>query len=134
MTRTSILVPALLLTLGAHTAFAQSTPSQAPPKLEKIEEVADDAITVTAKPTPEHKITEKRDNSGQVVEATVKSGPSTYTLKPNRPAGTALPGDAMGSANRGPQWTVMEFDIGKKKKKTTEEDGSTDTTAPPAVK
>lgn len=134
MTRTSILVPALLLTLGAHAAFAQSTPSQAPPKLEKIEEVADDAITVTAKPTPEHKITEKRDNSGQVVEATVKSGPSTYTLKPNRPAGTALPGDAMGSANRGPQWTVMEFDIGKKKKKTTEEDGSTDTTAPPAVK
>lgn len=133
MTRTSLLWPALLLTLSAHSVLAQTTPSQAPPKLEKIEEIADDPITVTAKPAPEHQITEKRVG-GQVVEATVKSGPSTYTLKPNHPAGTALPGDALGSANRGPQWTVMEFDLGKKKKKTTEEDGTPDTTAPPAVK
>jgi hypothetical protein len=66
-----------------------------------------------------------------VVEAKVKSGPSTYTVRPNNPAGTALPGDAMGSANRGPQWTVMEFDIGKKKKKTTDEDGAADNAAPP---
>lgn len=134
MMRTSTLLPALLLTLATHAALAQSTPSQAPPKLEKIEEVADDPITVTAKQTQEHQISEKRDNSGNVVEATVKSGPSTYKLKPNHPAGTALPGDALGGANRGAQWTVMEFDIGKKKKKTTEEDGSADTAAPPAVK
>jgi hypothetical protein len=131
MTRISTLWPALLLTLGAHGAFAQSTPSQAPPKLEKIEEIADDPITVTAKPGQESKITEKRDNSGNVTEATVKSGPSTYTLKPNRPAGTALPGDIMSGNNRGPQWTVMEFDIGKKKKTTQDEDGSPDNTAPP---
>jgi hypothetical protein len=134
MTRISTLWPALLLTLSAHTAFAQSTPSQAPPKLEKIEEIADDPITVTAKPTQESKITEKRDNSGNVTEATVKSGPSTYTLKPNRPVGTSVPGDAMSGNNRGPQWTVMEFDLGKKKKTTKEEDGSPDNTAPPAVK
>ena len=56
MTRTSLLWPALLLALGAN-AFAQSTPSQAPPKLEKLEEVADDPITVTAKPAPERQIT-----------------------------------------------------------------------------
>jgi len=132
MTRISTLWPALLLTLSAHTAFAQSTPSQAPPKLERIEEIADDPITVTAKPAPETKITEKRDNSGNVTEATVKSGPSTYTLKPNRPVGTSLPGDATSGNNRGPQWTVMEFDLGKKKKKTTEEEGGSDNTAPPA--
>jgi hypothetical protein len=134
MTRISTLWPALLLTLSAHAAFAQSTPSQAPPKLERIEEIADDPITVTAKPAPESKITEKRDNSGNVTEATVKSGPSTYTLKPNRPPGTALPGDATSGANRGPQWTVMEFDLGKKKKKTTDEEAAPDNTAPPAVK
>ena len=136
MTRISHLWPALLLTLSAHAAMAQSTPSQAPPKLEKIEEVADDAITVTAKPGQEGKITEKRDNSGNVTEATVKSGPSTYTLKPNRPPGTALPGDATAGNNRGPQWTVMEFDLGKKKKTTKEEDSAPDTTTapPPAVK
>ena len=121
----------LLLTLVAHAAFAQSTPSQAPPKLEKIEEIADDPITVTAKPGAEGKITEKRDNSGNVVEATVKSGPSTYTLRPNHPVGTALPGDAMSGNNRGPQWTVLEFDIGKKKKKTPEEDAAPDNNAPP---
>jgi hypothetical protein len=127
MTRISNLWPALLLSLFAHGAYAQSTPSQAPPKLEKIEEIADDPITVTAKPGQESKITEKRDNSGNVTEATVKSGPSTYTLKPNRPVGSSVPGEV----NRGAQWTVMEFDIGKKKKTTKEDDGSTDTTAPP---
>jgi len=132
MTRISTLWPALLLTLSAHTAFAQSTPSQAPPKLERIEEIADDPITVTAKPAPESKITEKRDNSGNVTEATVKSGPSTYTLKPNRPPGTSLPGDITSGNPRGPQWTVMEFDIGKKKKKTTaDEDSAPDNTVPP---
>ncbi|MYM30962.1 hypothetical protein GTP58_21730 [Duganella sp. CY15W] len=125
-------ISVLLLTLVAHAAFAQSTPSQAPPKLEKIEEIADDPITVTAKPGTEGKITEKRDNSGNVTEATVKSGPSTYTLRPNHPAGTALPGDALGGSNRGPQWTIMEFDIGKKKKKTTDEDSAPETNAPPS--
>jgi len=128
MTRTSLLWPALLLALGAN-AFAQTTPSQAPPKLEKIEEVADDPITVTAKPAPERQITERRDNSGNVVEATVKSGPSTYTLKPTHPVGSALPGDAMSGAARGPQWTVMTF--GGKKKKNPDDEAAADTDAPP---
>jgi hypothetical protein len=132
MTRTSTLWPALFLSLCAQAALAQA-PSAAPPKLEKLEEIADDPITVTAKPAPERQITEKREG-GRVTEAKVKSGKSTYTVKPNTPAGSALPGDAVGSANRGPQWTVMEFDLGKKKKKTTEEDGSPDTTAPPTTK
>jgi hypothetical protein len=138
MTRISSVWPALFLTLLAHQASAQSTPSQAPPKLEKIEEV-DDGVTITSKQNSESRITEKRDNSGNVTEATVKSGPSTYTLRPNHPAGTALPGDALSGNNRGPQWTVLEFDLGgKKKKKTTDEeaaqDSSTNAPPPPAVK
>jgi hypothetical protein len=128
MTRTSLLWPALFLMLSAN-AFAQSTPSQAPPKLEKLEEVTDDPITVTAKPAPERQITERRDNSGKVVEATVKSGPSTYSLRPTHPAGTALPGDVMSGAARGPHWTVMEF--GGRKKKNPEDEAATDTDAPP---
>jgi hypothetical protein len=128
MTRTSSLLPALFLSLCVHAAYAQA-PSAAPPKLEKIEEIADDSITVTAKPAPERQITEKREG-GRVTEAKVKSGKSTYTVKPNTPAGSALPGDAVGSANRGPQWTVMEFDLGKKKKKTADEEAA-DTSAPP---
>jgi hypothetical protein len=111
----------ILLTLAAHAAFAQSTPSQAPPKLEKIEEFADDSINVTAKPSTEGKITDRRDNNGNVTETTVKSGPSTYTVRPAHPVGTSLPGDATSGPLRGAQWTVLEFDIGKKKKKTDEE-------------
>lgn len=128
--RTPTVWPALLLSLCAHVALAQS-PSAAPPKLEKIEEIADDAITVTAKPAPERQITEKREG-GRVVEVKVKSGPSTYTVRPNNTTGTALPGDAMSGNSRGPQWTVMEFDLGKKKKKT-EEESATDAATPPPV-
>jgi hypothetical protein len=135
MMRTSTLWQVLLLALCAHVGSAGAqTPAQAPastpPKLEKLEEVADDPITVNAKPAAaEKKITEKREG-GRVTEAKVKSGKSTYTIKPNNPVGSALPGDALGSANRGPQWTVMEFDIGKKKKKTPEEEAA-DTSVPP---
>lgn len=129
MKRTSLLWPALLLTLSAHTAWAQSTPSQAPPKMEKLEEVTDDPVTISAKPA-ENKITERRDNSGNVVEATVKSGPSTYTLRPNHPVGTSVPGDAMSGNLRGAQWTLFEFDLGKKKK-APEDDAASDNNPPP---
>jgi hypothetical protein len=130
MKRTSPLWPALILTLCAHTALAQNKPSETPPKLEKLEEVTDDGITVTAKPA-ETQISERRDNSGNVVETTVKSGPSTYTLRPNHPASTALPGDRTGGNLRGAQWTVMEFDLGQKKKKAPEEEAADTSTPPP---
>ncbi|MES2257908.1 MAG: hypothetical protein V4724_05285 [Pseudomonadota bacterium] len=124
--RTSTTWPVLLLTLCIH-AQAQS-PAAAPPKLDKIEEI-DTPITVTTKPASERKITEKREG-GRVTEAKVKSGPSSYTIKPKSTIGTALPGDAAGSANRGPQWTVMEFDIGKKKTKQ-KGDEADDAASPP---
>jgi hypothetical protein len=126
--RASIIWPVLVLALSS-VAQAQ-TPSAAPPKLDKIEEV-DTPITVTTKPANERKVTEKREG-GRVTEAKVKSGPSTYTVKPqNTTSTTALPGDAAGQANRGPQWTVMEFDIGKKKTKQKEDEAADDTPAPP---
>ncbi|WP_432381783.1 hypothetical protein [Duganella sp. P38] len=133
MKRISPLWPALLLTLSAQAALAQSTPSQAPPKLEKIEEVADDAVTITSKQQQKSdtQITERRDNSGNPVETTVKSGPSTYTLSHKQPTGTALPGDRTAGPLRGAQWTVMEFDLGQKKKKAADEEAG-DTSAPPA--
>ncbi|WP_229632146.1 hypothetical protein [Pseudoduganella violaceinigra] len=117
-------LPLLLLATGAS---AQSAPPQ---QLEKIEEV-DNPVTVTSKPSSETRIVEKREG-GRVTEAKVRSGKSTYTVKPNTPAGSALPGDAAGSANRGPQWTVLEFDIlGKKKKRSAEEADKEDGPPPP---
>lgn len=134
MMRISPLWSALFLSLSALCASAGAqTVSDAPPKLDKIEEIANDPITVGSKPAPEKKITEKREG-GRVTEAKVKSGKSTYTVRPNTPAGSALPGDAVGSANRGPQWTVMEFDLGKKKKKSKDDASADDAAAAPPEK
>lgn len=129
--RLSTIWPVLILAMG-NAAQAQA-PSAAPPKLDKIDEI-DTPITVTNKPK-EKAVTEKRDNSGRVTEVKVKSGPSSYTVKPkNTSTSTALPGDAAGMANRGPQWTVMEFDLGKKKTKQKDDEGDDNTPPPPQQK
>jgi hypothetical protein len=126
MLRTSRLLPALSLCLLANAAFAQAQPQQkpsdAPPKLEVIEEGADTPITVAPPKSagPGAKITEKKEG-GRVTEVKVKSGKSSYTMRPNIPAGNAQPGDAQSGAIRAPQWTVLEFDLGGKKKNTDKE-------------
>lgn len=78
-----------------------------PPKLEKLDEGESPAITIR-KQGGEKKITEKREQ-GKVKEVKVQSGKSTYYLKPNDQAGSALPGDAESNATRAPQWQVLEF-------------------------
>jgi hypothetical protein len=117
--RASVLWPALALSLLAHAALAQQAPSKAPPQLDKIEEV-DNPITVTTKPGSEKQVQDKREG-GRITETRVRSGGSNYTVKHAGPAGSALQGDTMGQAVRGPSWTVMEFDIAAKKKKRSEE-------------
>ena len=88
--------------------------AQQPAKLEKLEE-GDVPAVIIRKPDTEKKITEKREQ-GKVTEVKVQTGKSTYYLKPNEPAGAALPGDAESNENRGAQWSVHEFDLGRKKK------------------
>jgi hypothetical protein len=134
MMRTSTVFKATFLCLLAHAgiAIAQQAASSAPPKLERIEEGSDTPITVTAKPKAEQKVTEKKEQ-GKVTEVQVQSGKSHYVLKPNTPAGSALPGDAMASKVRAPQWTVLEFDIGKKKQKEKEEDSAASVPPTPPV-
>jgi hypothetical protein len=115
MARLSTCLKILSLCVLTHVglAAAQHRPSEAPPKLERIEPGSD----VPATTVPQRggtRITEKRD-AGQTKEVTVQSGRSTYVMRPNVPAGNAQPGDAQSSAIRAPQWQVMEFDLGKKK-------------------
>jgi hypothetical protein len=131
MLRTSTVSKAVFLCLLAHagSTFAQQ-PSSAPPKLERIEEGSDTPITVTSKPKAEQKVTEKKEQ-GKVTEVHVQSGKSKYVMKPNTPAGAALPGDGLSAKVRAPQWQVMEFDIGKKKQKEKEEEAAASTPAPP---
>ena len=134
MLRTSQLITALSLSLLAPVAFAQAQPkpkpSDAPPKLEVIEQGTDAPITVTPPRTGGAKITEKKEG-GRVTEVKVKSGKSSYTMRPNVPAGNAQPGDGQSSAIRAPQWTVLEFDLGGKKKNTDKEAVPDAATAPP---
>jgi hypothetical protein len=126
MRRTSMLWKFLTVGLLAHASLAiaqqapSPAPSKAPPKLEVIEEGTDTPITVTPPKTGGTRITEKKEG-GRVTEIKVKTGKSSYTMKPNVPAGNAQPGDGQSSAVRAPQWTVLEFDLGKKKK-TDKED------------
>ncbi|UGQ47106.1 hypothetical protein [Massilia endophytica] len=107
----------LLLTLLAAGAAGAQT--QTPPKLDKIDET-DTPITVTTKPGAERAVTEKREG-GMITESKVGSGKGAYTVKARKTNSTALPGDASGSGVRGPQWTVMEFDIAKKQKQRSED-------------
>lgn len=126
--RTFQVWPILTFCVAAVTpllAGAQQTPSSEPPKLEKLEEGEAPAITIR-KPDGEKKITEKR-KQGKVTEVKVQSGGSTYYVKPNEPAGSALPGDAESNASRAPQWQVLEF--GKPK---PEKEGEPPQTLPPA--
>ncbi|WP_038496239.1 DUF2782 domain-containing protein [Janthinobacterium agaricidamnosum] len=131
MMRTSTIWHILGLSLLVYTASAgaQQRPSDAPPKLEQIEDAGDPAVTVTSKPT-EQKITEKREQ-GKVSEVKVSTGGSTYYLKPSTAAGTSVPGDATSSGNRGAQWQILEFDLGKKKQKQKEEEAADNTPEPP---
>ena len=117
MLRKSVFLTSLSLCLLSHAglALAQQKPSEAPPKLDIIEQGSDTPITVTPPKTGGAKITEKKEG-GRVTEVKVKSGKSSYTMKPNIPAGNAQPGDAQSGAVRAPQWTVLEFDLNKNKK------------------
>ncbi|MFN3788652.1 hypothetical protein [Massilia sp.] len=125
MLRTSSRLKLLTLCLIAHAGLAaaqsqqqapaQQRPAQTPPQLERIEPGSDVPAT-TIPPKERTRITEKRDNSGQVTEVEVQSGKSRYIMKPHNPPGNAQPGDAQSGAIRAPQWQVMEFDFGNPKK------------------
>ncbi|ATQ74370.1 hypothetical protein CR152_07505 [Massilia violaceinigra] len=133
MLRTSSLCKTLALCLLAHANLAgaqQSKPSDAPPKLERIDD-GNLAPVTPATPAPranEPKITEKREG-GRTTEVKVKTGKSSYTMKGTNPAGGSSTGDAAGSTLRPPQWTVGEFDLNKKKKAASE--AAADTEAAP---
>lgn len=112
-------------------ASAQNSdkPAPPPPKMDKLEEGIDPNLKGSSNPVikqePDRKITERKVN-GKVVEATVKSGKSTYTLNPKTDAHDHTQhGDVQSGPAKGAQWKIMEF--GGDKKPT---EGST----PPAKK
>lgn len=117
--------------LGTLPAGAQpqagTNASDAPPQLEKLEEGQAPAVTIHGS-QPQTQITEKREQ-GKVTSVKVTTGGSTYYLKPNDPAGSALPGDGQSDTTRGAQWKVMEFDLGRHPE--AQQTGQTPDTVPP---
>ena len=123
------------------TVLAQEKTAPPPPKLEKLEEGPDSDIKLIKQESNKLKTVERKDN-GKVTEVQVRTGKSTYTVKPNN----APKGTPEGDANRAAQWKVMEFG-GKKETKeveslpvlspgpySTSKTGSTKSVAPPAAK
>jgi hypothetical protein len=123
---------AVLLLANASAAMAQTKPSEAPPKLERVEEGADAPVTIVPKRDERRKVRETRDG-GQVKEVTVQSGKSTYTMKGTHPASVTENSTGTGSTLRPPQWQVLEFDLSKKKQaQRDEEAAAAAAAAPPA--
>lgn len=97
-----------------HSVSAQDKTAPPPPKLEKLEEGPESDIKLIKPETTKLKTVERREN-GKVTEVQVRTGKSTYTVKPNsEPKGTPA-----GDANRAATWKVLEFG-GKKETKEVE--------------
>ena len=81
-----------------------------PPQLEKLEEGEPPAVTIRG-PERQSSVVEKRERGGRVTEVQVTSGNSTYYLRPNTQAGSAIPGDGESNTMRAAQWRIGEFDL-----------------------
>jgi hypothetical protein len=89
---------------------AQQANGDAPPQLERLEEGEAPAVTIR-EPEQQGRVIEKRDRGGRVSEVEVTRGKSTYYLRPNTQAGSAMSGDGQSNTIRAPQWRIGEFDL-----------------------
>jgi hypothetical protein len=126
MPRISPRLKFLTLCLSAYAGLVgaqqQTPPSDAPPKLERIEPGSDVPAT-TVPQRGRTQIIEKKQG-GEVKEVEVISGKSHYILRPNRPPGNAVPGSAESGSVGGPMWPVMQFDLGNRKKSEAAAEGA----------
>ena len=106
----------LAVSAGAVAQNSRAAPSDAPPKLERLEEGPPPKPGISVgKPKSEKSTTEKRDATGAITETEVRTGGSTYYVRPNKQVGNAQPGDLQSSGNRAAQFKIKEFDLGRKK-------------------
>lgn len=113
--RTFTLRLSLLLCIGLTgipvLSQAQSA-NAAPPTMQRLDEGDAPAVTIRPSDTGK-KITEKREQ-GVVTEVQVQSGRNSYKLKQSAGAGNAAAGDAQSNTVRAAQFTIKEFDLGRK--------------------
>lgn len=112
--RLLLLISPLFMLATPAILLAQDKTVPPPPKLEKLEEGTESDIKLLKPESNKTKMVEKRQN-GKVTEVQVRTGKSSYTVKPN----DAPKGTPEGDANRAAQWKVFEFG-GKKEHKEVE--------------
>ncbi len=115
--------------LAAGTMAQTRADAPPPPRLERLEEGEAPAVTIPGRAS-EQKIEDKREN-GRITSTTVRTGGSVYTVTPNTPKGSALPGDLQSTSNRPAQWQIMEFSSDPKKNNNARGDTPAATPAPP---
>lgn len=108
----------LMLSSPVHAQNVPNKIAPPPPELQTLDEGEPPAVTIK-KPGEEqgggNSITERRDH-GNTKEVKVKSGPSTYYVKPQQQLGSSTAGDVQSGPPSGAQWQIKEFDWGGKKK------------------
>lgn len=97
--------------LAAATVAFSVNAQENPPNTVIVDDSDQPAVTIRQS-EDRREITERREQ-GIVKEVKVKSGDSTYYLKP-KGAAAGPPGDAHGSEISVPQWSVKEFDLGQR--------------------
>jgi hypothetical protein len=103
--------------LAAAQQAAPAAIAPPPPELQNLDEGEPPAVTIKKPGDGQgsgNSITERRDH-GQTTEVKVKSGPSTYYVKPQQQLGSSTAGDAQSGPPSGAQWQVKEFDWGGSK-------------------
>jgi hypothetical protein len=96
-----------LISATGSSVFAQQAPTDVPPAMDKLDEVADPAVSTTKKAAA--KQTEQTIQNGEQTEVKVTNGIGTYIVKPNQSVGNSLPGDAQSSSNHAAQWVIKSW-------------------------
>lgn len=111
-------------------ASAQQAAGNPPAGLETLDESAAPAVTIR-QPAPQSRAHEYRAPGGRVTEIEVSSGGSTYYLKPNTQAGSAIYGDGESTALRAPQWQIGVFDFRRSQEEKAAQAAAAASTPPP---
>ena len=95
----------LVMLISAHVSAQEPAKADVPPppKLEKLEEGEPPTITIR-QPSSKTQIIEQRGPGNELKEIKVKSGPSTYILRPRQGTGNTPADDVVI-----PQWVIHEF-------------------------
>jgi hypothetical protein len=96
----------------AQPQAPQRVQAPPPPQTQVLEEGEAPAVTIPGGGQRREEIIEHR-SQGRVTEVEVHTGGSHYSVRPNDPRGSAVPGDAESSRNRAAQFTVKRFPVPK---------------------